>query len=286
MRVYLTGAKGYLGSYLIYYLKLRNIHVFTNNCNLTDYNALLLEMKRVKPHVVIHLAGKHNCNNKRIALRDNSLILKNVVQIMKLSHCDKIIYASTQEVYGNSIIPSEETDTLFPSSTYAITKLLGEHIIVAQNINSIIFRMCNIASYNIYGTNNYNIFKHMLNLSLSKQIKTNQICNQVNYTTSYLSLDDTCAAYYMAACKMYNCLLSGHHVFNLCADRVYTIKKVVWYFNHTIKNKSKNNIAYKTITYMYNNDLINSNMCNTKVKKQLGWKAHYDLTDIIISYLL
>lgn len=284
MRVYLTGGRGYLGSYLTHYLKLRNIHVCLNNCNLVDYNALLYEIKRFKPHIIIHLAGIHDCDIKHIALRNNTLLLKNILKVMKMSSCNKLIYASTQQVYGTTTSAAEETDTLLPYNTYGITKLLGEHIIANSDINAIIFRMCTIAGFNLFGDNNDNIFNYLIHRSINKNSKGN-IITEIN-NSSYVSIDDVCAAYYLALLKLYNDILIGQHIFNLATDHTHTISNILQYFNQAIQEKNKQDIIYHKVPYIHNNDRTTIIMDNRKIKNILSWTPYHDIYDIIISYLV
>lgn len=294
LRIYITGARGYIGSYLSNYLKKENITVTTNNCDICDYTALITELCQAKPDVVIHLAACSTVtkcqNNYDLALQTNVVGTKNLLRAMQQVNCTNIIYASTCAVYGNKNYTVREYDNLCPLSHYGYTKLLGEHVITAnRSINSVIFRMTNVCGYNKYLTEE----RFLLFDTLLKKSRNNNpfYIYGTNYPTidgtcsrDYITLTDVCAAYYLAALKLYFKLLTKQHIFNLCAAQNYTVKEILDRWCDRLRSISHTELVIKQ-EKRRNGDVTTIALNNDKICQVLRWKANKSLYNIINSYI-
>ncbi len=149
MKILVTGCAGFIGSnlceklielntYEVYGLDINNLPVdFKYKDKIVFYkedilNNDLVSIKNIKPDVVIHLAAvagvSESCiiPKKYVDININGTI--NVIDNCIKNNVNKIIYASSSSIYGNTdnIDTYESTDTL--QSPYSITKKCSEMI--------------------------------------------------------------------------------------------------------------------------------------------------------------
>ena len=104
---------------------------------------------------VIHLAGLKDIGESMVKQKQyfdvNVGGLRNLLEVMRVHNCFKIIFSSSAAVYGDSAIsPIAETATLAPSNYYGWTKLEGERLLSDEfnkspPISSISLRYFNVA---------------------------------------------------------------------------------------------------------------------------------------------
>jgi GDP-6-deoxy-D-talose 4-dehydrogenase len=133
MRVLITGIDGFTGGYLK--LKLAESgHVVTGlSANLMDFNSIEIEIEKMQPEAVVHLAGVSFAGHKEYKqYYDVNLIgTRNLLEAL---HCHSknlksVLVASSASVYGNSYQhPIKENDNLNPVNDYAISKLALEYV--------------------------------------------------------------------------------------------------------------------------------------------------------------
>lgn len=104
---------------------------------------------KYKPTVVIHLAARTDTLSKNIEdYKVNTEGTKNVVdEIMKHQYVKHALFASTQYVYKNKIIPfSIRDDNYAPHTVYGVSKMMDEKYIrsVGMKCKWTIFRPCNV----------------------------------------------------------------------------------------------------------------------------------------------
>ena len=166
-RILITGAGGSLGQTLIellndkgdYYIPLvkNNKKNIKNSikCDIRNYDSINKIISEVKPTHVIHLAGitgNIECEeNPNEAFQTNVYgtfnVLKSCVKIKP-----KIIFSSSREVYGDSIIKFNEKSLLNPININGITKMMSENLILNYNqLHKIPYSI--IRFTNFYGEN-------------------------------------------------------------------------------------------------------------------------------------
>tara|TARA_A100001011_G_scaffold400317_1_gene514071 strand:+ start:1581 stop:2456 length:876 start_codon:yes stop_codon:yes gene_type:complete len=163
VKILITGSNGMLGSSLCQ-LYNRDNKVFAlhrNNkcftvCNedysfdLTDSNKLLTVFNRIEPDLVVHCAGLTNmdkCEEKSdLAYESNVIVTENISKAC--TNNTKLIYISTDQVYGSTTNYSENNIDIKPLNEYGKTKHLGEKKCIQNNPNSIIIRT-NIFGWNV-----------------------------------------------------------------------------------------------------------------------------------------
>lgn len=139
-------------------LKLTNVQIL--RCNLLEENldANLFEGLDCIIHLAAILGVDNVLSNPKKTLDLNYRLLFNVLEAAKLNVDIKFIFASTSEVYAQSVeegiatIPTpEETNIILPElrnarTTYMISKLYGECLTHNSNVSPIIIR-----PHNLYG---------------------------------------------------------------------------------------------------------------------------------------
>ena len=159
MRALVTGAAGFIGSHLAERL-LELGHQVTGIDSLTDYysptikrrnvEALLrhpgfrfvqddllnLELAALLDNVqwVFHQAAQAGVraswgSSFEVYIRDNVQATQRLLEAVKTSSIEKLIYASSSSIYGDAeSYPTPETASPKPLSPYGVTKLAGEHL--------------------------------------------------------------------------------------------------------------------------------------------------------------
>ncbi len=159
-KILITGASGYIGKCLFYFLKKKYevIGIDKENdsekkiykCNVLNTKKLEKILFKAKPNLIVHLAAQSLVDetiNKKKYYTNNVLATKSLITAMKKNNLNKIIFSSTAAVYQKNSKPLKENSKLKALSTYAKTKLICEKNIKKQkNINSVILRFFNVCS--------------------------------------------------------------------------------------------------------------------------------------------
>ena len=134
------------------YLGLSRTQSYNNviKCDITDSKQISKIINKFKPNIIIHLAGPGGnveCEkDPQNAVSVNVLGTLNILEASKKINT-KIIFASTREVYGESVKKISEKMKLKPKNINGITKMLAENLIISyskKNKNSyIILRFTN-----------------------------------------------------------------------------------------------------------------------------------------------
>ena len=133
-RIIITGAQGQLGKRLVEQLGQHNemeaIALDRNALNISDYDAVLMALKRWSPDGVINAAAYTAVDQaedeQELAHAVNAKGPENLARASALKGID-FIHVSTDYVFnGLSTTPYRTTDTPDPIGIYGVTKLAGE----------------------------------------------------------------------------------------------------------------------------------------------------------------
>ena len=102
---------------------------------LYDLHGLDKYIKKIKPHLVIHLAAmagvRYSMDNAQEYVDNNVTGTLNLIQVLEKHDIENVIYASTSCVMHGNPLPWKESDKLGPQlSPYGYTKQLNEHMFV------------------------------------------------------------------------------------------------------------------------------------------------------------
>jgi dTDP-4-dehydrorhamnose reductase len=119
MRIFCTGANGRIGKRLV------GLGLLPLHSDVTDYQALSLEIKHIKPDIVVHLAaitGVDYCErkeNQEEVIKVNYRGTVNVATVTKENQCG-MVFLSTDHIYNGKRGPYKE------SYPYWMPNLLGQ----------------------------------------------------------------------------------------------------------------------------------------------------------------
>jgi len=145
-KIVITGGTGRFAHYLKK-IKTKNLLFFPSKkiFDITNVNKIKKYLKKVKPNIVLHLAGLSRpmvIHEKEISRSINLNIIGTSNLVAACSEKKiKIIYFSTQYVYPGKKGNYNEREALLPTMNYGWSKLGGE-CAVQMYKNSLILRVC------------------------------------------------------------------------------------------------------------------------------------------------
>lgn len=179
MKIFVTGAEGFIGSHLVESLIKKKYHVtalvlynFQNSSgwlsniekknnkylkiiygDVRDFNYLLKKTKSFD--VIFHLAAlisiPYSYHSPKSYLETNLMGTYNILESAKLNKTKKIIITSTSEVYGTAkYIPMDEYHELQPQSPYSASKISADNLALSY-FNSFDLPVTIIRPFNTFG---------------------------------------------------------------------------------------------------------------------------------------
>ena len=145
-KIVITGGTGRFGLHL-FNLKTKHKLYFPKKSELNILKIATINnyLKKIKPNILIHLAGlsrpmKEHDENITKSIKLNIIGTANIVNICSELNI-KLIYFSTNYVYPGKTGNYKETSTILPVNKYAWSKLGGEAAVQLYD-NSLILRVC------------------------------------------------------------------------------------------------------------------------------------------------
>lgn len=143
-RILVTGASGFLGVNFLHSLKEDTGYDITAIArhaddesgvipvDLIDFDAVRSVISDVRPDIVFHLGAEVDLSRSfavaRKTAESNIIGTLHLLAALAMYPVKRIVFASTEEVYGQGSLPYSETQEPQPPSPYAVTKLTGEHL--------------------------------------------------------------------------------------------------------------------------------------------------------------
>lgn len=163
MRVAITGGAGQLGSDLVCELseEFEIVSVDIPDFDITNLDATIQYLRRVKPTVVIHCAAFTDVDACEIEV-DKAYLVNGIgarnVAIAARKVDARIVYISTDYVFdGEKVGPYREYDCPNPKTVYGASKLMGERFVTQQTHAHFILRIAWL-----YGRTGHNFVKTIL----------------------------------------------------------------------------------------------------------------------------
>lgn len=300
MKYLVTGAEGFVGSYLIPELtkgsgsELLGLGMNPKNtefsfpykvCDIRNLQSLEQVFESYSPDVLFHLAGQtfvpRAIENPEETLLINVAGTLNILECFKRSGKKvKLVYISSSEVYGNlkeEQLPVSENLLPSPVNPYASSKLAAETYCLQysrsyQNIETVIARPFN--HIGIGQNPNFvvpNFCKQVLE-NISKNSSSEILVGDLTPTRDFLHVTDVVKAYILLANKG----LSGE-VYNICSGTETSISQVL---NWILEFADSKLVSKQDPTRLRPVEMKRSLGNNSKLKS-LGWAPKIPVKDAV-----
>ena len=297
-KILVTGGAGFIGSHLVDKLIENDLDVkvldnlssgtkinLQNSINKKNFqffneelsNSSSLQNILSDVDLIFHLAAnpevRTGFNNPEISFRENIENTFHLLEAIRKSKIETIVFSSSSTIYGEpEIIPTPENyGPLYPISHYGASKLACEALILAYchsyGINGLIFRLANI----IGSRSNHGVIIDFIK-KLTNDNKTLQILGDGTQSKSYLHVSDCIDAILFCTNK----IEKKTEIFNLGNyDQIDVI---------TIAKKIFDELKLNNVKISTTNDVPEGRgwigdvkFMNLDIKKleDLGWKPKY-----------
>ncbi|MCC6588040.1 MAG: NAD-dependent epimerase/dehydratase family protein [Bryobacterales bacterium] len=302
MRIFITGAAGFIGSNLADHLltvghtvigydklitgrmefidsALRNSNFKLIQADLLDFDTLREAMTGAE--MVFHLAAnadvRHGPEHTRLDMEQNTIATYNVLEAMRLNNVPAIAFSSTGSVYGEAaVIPTPETAP-FPiqTSLYGASKLAAEGLISAFSeafgIRALIFRFVSILGPRYSHGHVFDFLKQLRSHPESLHILGNG-----KQRKSYLHVSD-CVSAIMTAVERAPDRVS---IYNLGTDEYCEVNDSVGWICQTIGVNPQRTYSGGDRGWIGDNPFI---FLDCSAIRSLGWKPRYSIREGIVS---
>jgi UDP-glucose 4-epimerase len=302
MRVFVTGAAGFIGSNLVDRL-LRDGHTvfgFDNfstgqrqfldaagraaafeliQGDLLEEPAVTAAIASSKPDLVFHLAAnadvRFGVDHPRRDLEQNTIATHNVLEAMRKRGVRRIAFSSTGSVYGEAkVIPTPE-DAPFPvqTSLYGASKLAGEGLISAYcegfDFQGIVFRFVSILGQRYTHGHVFDFYRR-LRLDPSRL----HILGDGRQRKSYLEVRDCVSAILTAVERT----TSRFEVYNLGSDEYCTVNDSAGWICDELGVSPTFTYSGGDRGWIGDNPFI---FLDCGKIKSLGWRASHSIEDSV-----
>jgi UDP-glucose 4-epimerase len=298
MNIGITGAAGYLGTYLTkYFSKSRehNIYGLTRDLdkvNINNINWIIgdLSFEKTckelieKSDVIIHLAHTNSPINSNQDFYTDTIInlIPNLMFLEKIRKSNKdihIVYASSGgAIYENSNPSEKNVENSYPqpSSSYGVQKLTMEHYIrltcQRSNITSNILRISNLYGLLLPEDRKQGLIGVAFNKIISN--KKVQIFGNPNNVRDYVHIKDVSVAFEKAIVQK-----KGFSLFNIASGESYSVVEVI----DLIKEITNIDIKIEYIDIDDSDNLVRDvSLDISNANKNLDWRPIYKLKDGLV----
>ncbi|MEI4770538.1 NAD-dependent epimerase/dehydratase family protein [Psychrobacillus sp. FJAT-51614] len=287
MKVLVTGAAGFIGSYVVRALLLENYSVIAldnlstgNEGNLVEnvpfykMDITSSELEAVfrieSPEYVIHLAAQSSVLNSMVnPMEDchaNLVGTLNILRLCKQFEVKKCIFASTAAVYGNpSILPVKEESKLATLSFYALSKLSAEkYVQLYENLFGL--KSCILRFSNVYGPMQASgVVTSILNRLLEGE---DPVIFDGNQTRDFIYVKD------VAVACIQSLMSDKTGVFNISSSTEISIQEV--YEELSELTGVQTQPIYESLR---DGEIERSVLSNEKAKINLAWRPTYSFVE-------
>jgi len=298
MKYLITGCHGFVGKYMIDYIKngesdseifgLDIIDKPDDLLNLSQYYKVnLLEkdkiqeiLSAIQPDYIIHLASfssvGYSWNFPKESFINNTNIFLNLIETIRtlIPKC-KILSIGSSEEYGNvsnDNIPITESCPLNPISPYAVARVSQEHLSMVYfkgyNINIVCTR-----SFNHIGpgqSDKFVISSIIKKMCEIKKFNKNELwVGNIDIIRDFLDVRDVVRAYYLL-------LKNGKsgEVYNICSGKGYSIRQIIDFVKEILNINFEIKVDPNILRPTENKIVIGS---NEKINKEIGWIPTYNI---------
>lgn len=275
MKIAITGAEGFIGSYLIQKLsRIKNMEIFVfdkKNSSLLDIESMKNFVKA--KDVIIHLAGIKGIYDLREMSKINVFGTENLLKaVIKHGKNDAhFLFASSFLVYNekyNGYKLREDDNCHLPENSYGLTKLMAENIIKLYTqlhpLKSTILRIANVYGPVMGGRSHSvpNLF-----IEAAENNETLEVKGDGSLTRDLIYIDDVINGFEKAIFNQ----KKKHLTLNICTGRAIKISKLIRIIEKCYHKKVK---VHYDLTYQESACFIGDNKA---AAREIGFKSRYNL---------
>jgi UDP-glucose 4-epimerase len=312
-RVLVTGGAGYIGSHVVLALGEAGFEVLTYDNlstgnreavltgdlvvgDLADKALLEKTLTEFKPEAVLHFAASievgESVTNPLKYFRNNSVNALNLLESMKATGVNKMIFSSTAAVYGTpEILPVDEEAPFAPINPYGASKMMTERFLADLSAADEDFSYVSLRYFNVAGADSearlgqdYANPTHLITRALKTAL--GQFPQLQVYGTGYPTADGTCLRDYIHVADLAQAhldaleyLFAGQesNIFNCGYGRGFSVRDVV------AMAKDVTGIDFKVVdAEPREGDPAELVAGCDKIMRELGWKPRFnDLQKIL-----
>jgi len=287
MQILITGSRGFIGKYLARELKKNHKVIGVNRSlsseghenyaiNLSNYSEVSELFTRIKPDVIIHLAGQANPkpnDDVKSKIVDNNI--RGTLNLLEACNECKFIFSSTVVVYDDKALKQKasEESKLNPEALYGITKLTCEQIIENYHRQGKI-RGCILRLGATVGPNlTHGIVKAFMDKLSSDSEKLSVIGEKPGTVKTYLHIQDL----FRVVNHYINNESEDLIKLNVCNGDSISVEEVAYAVMQAMGIQKE--IEWTEKTWFGDNSVIS---CNIEKMKTLGFSPSYDSYNAIV----
>lgn len=307
--IYITGGAGCIGTALskkLYKNKNYQIHIIDNlsrgieskhnltnllktcpniifyKLNILNYSGLKKIIKN--PYVIFHLAAlpshRLSLKNPLAYAKTDLLGTVNILEILRLySNKAKIIFASTNKVYGKQNPPFVESSQTDPQGPYGLAKLQSEQWLQLYHqfygINAIVARLFHVTGPRTQPDREISIFTQKIienkTVNVHGIYKNNKF---ISCSAGYTNVYDVADGLILLMEKA-----NGFDIYNIGSRKETPVLNLATYIAKSLSKKT--NIKF---VQMLDHESLRHSADNSKIKK-IGWVQKYTVQDSLNQFL-
>ena len=290
MRALVTGAAGFVGSYLVSYLHQKGFEVWASfhknsrtfpfpvhwiQSDLTCTEETLALVRKSRPDYVFHLAAyarpamswKGPEETIRTNVSSSVFLLEGMTRFAPKA---RGIFVSTGQVYGGAFLNKKqvkESDTANPVAPYAGSKLLME-MAALQFIKSCRLKIVIARAFNQIGTGQpsgfvFPDFCRQVALIEKRKMEPAIHVGNVDVVRDFIHVEDGVRAYLTLARHA-----TAGNIYNVGGGRGISLKNILQH----LKRKAKIPFEIKKVDSLYSKDSIPRAVSDSSKLRKLGWR--------------
>jgi UDP-glucose 4-epimerase len=264
--------------------------------DMADKELLVKTLKDFRPDAVMHFAASievgESVTNPLKYYRNNSANALNLLEALRLTGVDIMIFSSTAAVYGNPVeLPVIEETPLQPINPYGTSKMMTEHFLADLSQADDSFRYVALRYFNVAGADpqarlgqDYKNPTHLITRALKTALG---IFPKLQvYGTDYSTEDGTCIRDYIHVADLAQAhldalsyLFAGESsaIFNCGYGHGFSVSEVV----AMAKQVSGTDFLVEE-THRREGDPAELIAGCDKIRKTLNWQPRYDELEVIL----